>query len=220
VHGNLPALEAVLDEVASLDVDEIVCGGDVCAGPMPRQTLELLQLRGARFVRGNADRELAGWPADRLTRVQREFLRELPLSITVTVDALGPTLFCHATPRRDDEIVTRLTPVEELAAVLDGVCERTIVCGHVHVQYDRRVGEHRVVNAGSVGMPYERIPAAYWTLLGPDVEHRATVYDLQAAVRRMRETGYPGLDDALASSLLDPLGPDEVSRHFESLRGT
>ena len=219
VHGNLPALEAVLADLEREHVDEIVCGGDTCAGPMPRETLELLQARGARFVRGNADRVLDPWPAERLTEAQRVALRELPLSLSLDVDGLGGVLFCHATPRSDEEIITRLTPEESVAAALDGVEERVIVCGHVHVQYDRRVGQQRVVNAGSVGLPYEGRAAAYWTLLGPDVEQRATEYDVTAAIEAMRATGYPDLDERLRESLLDPIDPNEVSRYFESMRG-
>jgi putative phosphoesterase len=219
VHGNLPALEAVLAEVEREGVDAIVCGGDTCAGPMPREALERLQERGARFVRGNADRELGDWPAERLTEEQRGFLSRLPLSVSLDVDGLGAVLFCHATPRSDEEIITRLTPEDEVAAALEGVREHTVVCGHVHVQYDRRIGEKRVVNAGSVGLPYEGRAAAFWTLLGPDVEHRATAYDVVAAVERMRATGYPGLDDYVSDSLVESADPEEVSRYFENLRG-
>ena len=220
VHGNLPALEAVLADVEREDVDAIVCGGDVAAGPMPAESLERLRAAGARFVRGNADRDLRGWPAERLTDDQVRFLRDLPLSLTLDVDGLGSVCFCHATPRSDEEIVTRLTPDDELASVLEGVAERTIVCGHVHVQYDRTVGGHRLVNAGSVGLPYEGGPGAFWALLGPDVELRTTSYDVQAAAVLLRQTGYPDIDDVLASSLLEPIGPDEASRHFEDMRGT
>jgi putative phosphoesterase len=219
VHGNLPALEAVLAELDRDPVDAIVCGGDVSAGPMPSETLELLRSARARFVRGNADRELQAWPAERLTGDQLDFLRALPLSLSIEVEGLGSVLFCHATPRSDEEIVTRLTPDDDVAVVLDGVREGVVVCGHVHVQYDRRVGEHRLVNAGSVGMPYEGRAGAFWTLLGPDIEHRATSYDLPAALQRMRATGYPGLDEVLTSSLLEPMSSDDVSRYFEDLRG-
>jgi putative phosphoesterase len=219
VHGNLPALEAVLAEVEAEDVDAVVCGGDVAAGPMPGETLELLRGIGARFVRGNADRDPQPWPAARLSPEQRAFLAGLPLSLSLDVDGLGAVLFCHATPRSDEEVVTRLTPEDELAAALEGVQAQVVVCGHVHVQYDRRVGERRVVNAGSVGMPYEGRPGAFWALLGPEVEHRVTPYDLDAALPRLRATGYPDLDDLLASSLLEPADPDEVSRYFEERRG-
>jgi predicted phosphodiesterase len=219
VHGNLPALEAVLAELDREPVDAIVCGGDVAAGPMPSEVLELLRERDAQFVRGNADRELRDWDAERLTAEQLDFLRALPLTVSLDVDGLGPVLFCHATPRSDEEIVTRLTADEEVAATLEGVSELVVVCGHVHVQYDRRVGGHRVVNAGSVGLPYEGRAGAFWALLGPDVEPRETSYDLEDAVQRLRDTGYPDLDDALGSSLFEPISPDEVSRYFEDLRG-
>jgi predicted phosphodiesterase len=220
VHGNLPALEAVLADVDRERVDAIVCGGDVAAGPLPAESLELLRERRAIFVRGNADRELRDWPSERLSARQLAFLAGLPLTVSLDVDGLGPVLFCHATPRSDEEIVTRLTPDDELADALDGVAERVVVCGHVHVQYDRRVGDRRVVNAGSVGMPYEGRVGAFWALLGPDVELRASEYDLRAALPRLRATGYPELEDVLASSLLEPVSAEEVSGYFEDQRGS
>jgi predicted phosphodiesterase len=218
VHGNLPALEAVLAEVRRERVDAVVCGGDVCAGPMPRECLEALLAAHARFVRGNADRELQEWPAGRLDAARRAFLGGLPLTLTLEVDGLGPTLFCHATPRSDEEVVTRLTPDEALAAAFAGVPERVAVVGHVHVGFDRTAAGRRVVNAGSVGMPYEGRRGAFWALLGPGVELRCTDYDVAAAVARIRATGYPDAD-RLAGWLLEPEDPAEVSAFFESQRG-
>ncbi|MGE5691876.1 MAG: metallophosphoesterase family protein [Pseudomonadota bacterium] len=215
VHGNFPALEAVLDEVAREDVDVLVCGGDVCAGPMPRECLDALA--GAVFVRGNADRELGGWAADRLAEEQRRFLAGLPLTASLDVAGLGPTLFCHATPRSDEEIVTRLTTDDDLADVLSDVPERVVVAGHVHVTVDRVVAGRRFVNPGSVGIPYEGRRGAYWALLGPDVELRRTTYDVDDAVRRIRATGYPDAEQ-LAGWLLEPEDPAEVSAYFESQR--
>jgi predicted phosphodiesterase len=218
VHGNLPALEAVLAEVPREGVDAIVCGGDACAGPMPQECLDRLRAAGAVFVRGNGDRALAQWPAGRLVEDDRAFLAGLPLTASLDVDGLGPTLFCHATPRSDEEIVTRLTPDDELAAVLDGIDERVVVAGHVHVQLDRVVGDRRYVNAGSVGMPYEGRRGAFWALLGPDVELRRTAYDVEAAVEQLRATGYPDAEQ-YAGWLLEPEDPAEVSAYFEGLRG-
>jgi len=218
VHGNLPALETVLAEVARERVDAIVCGGDVCAGPMPQECLDALRAAGAAFVRGNADRELGEWAAAALDGEGRAFLAGLPLTASLDVDGLGPTLFCHATPRSDEEIVTRLTPDDELAAALEGIDERVVVTGHVHVQVDRAVGDRRFVNAGSVGMPYEGRRGAFWALLGPGVELRCTGYDVEAAVARMRATGYPDAEQ-LAGWLLEPEDPAEVSAYFEGLRG-
>lgn len=187
IHANLPALEAVLAEV---DADVIVVGGDCVAGPWPAETLA--RLRGldgdVRFIRGNADREVYDeapglappevmqFVRERLSTDEIDFLRGLPLTETVDVEGLGCVLFCHATLRNDEEIFTRDSPDEAWAKVLSGSDANVVVCGHTHVQFDRRVGEVRLVNAGSVGMPYEDAPGAYWALLGPDVEFRRTAY--------------------------------------------
>jgi putative phosphoesterase len=183
VHGNLPALDAVLAEV---DADVIVVGGDFAAGPWPAETIERLRaLDGdVRFIRGNADRELVetkpglappevmDFVRARLSSEHLEFLRSLPLSETI-----GRTLFCHATPRNDEEIFTRDSPDERWREALAGVGADVVVCGHTHVQFDRRIGDVRLVNAGSVGMPYEDEPGAYWALLDSDVELRRTPYE-------------------------------------------
>jgi predicted phosphodiesterase len=113
----------------------------------------------------------------RLSEEQVAFLGSLPLTISVEVDGLGSVFFCHATPRNDEEIFTRISPDERWQQALDGVQADVVVCGHTHVQFSRTVGDTLLVNSGSVGMPYEHEPGAYWTLLGPDVEFRRTEYD-------------------------------------------
>lgn len=123
IHGNLPALHAVLAEVDALGVDVVVVGGDIVSGPLPRETLDVLRSRSdARFIRGNADRELApgapapesqaallawAWATDHLDDEQRTWLAGLELSLTVEVQGLGSVLFCHGSPRSDEEIITR-----------------------------------------------------------------------------------------------------------------
>jgi len=227
IHGNLPALEAVLAEVEREDVDAIVVGGDVSVGPYPRETLERLDDLGdrVRFLRGNADREAVtesahagvAWTRERLTEEQREFLRVLPTTLSLDVDGLGHVLFCHGSPRSDEEILTKVSPDERIRAALAGVEERVVVCGHTHHQFDRVVDRWRLVNAGSVGMPYEGSPGAYWTLLGPDVEPRRAEYDVEAAARAIAALGYP---DDLGETLRNPPPADEVAEYFESLAGT
>jgi putative phosphoesterase len=238
IHGNLPALEAVLAELPRLKVDVIVIGGDAVWGPLPKETLGVLRaLPGeAHWVRGNADREVAAadpsapidegdliqrithWVAGRLDASERSFLRSLPLTTSVEVDGLGPVLFCHATPRRDDEVVTSLTPEDVAFEMVAGIEEGLVVCGHTHVQFDRTVGELRLVNAGSVGLPYEDEPGAYWTLLGPGVEAKRTPYDLDAAAEQIRAEGAPEVD-ALISVLREPPDKLEVARQHETRAG-
>jgi predicted phosphodiesterase len=222
IHGNLPALEAVLDEVRRIGVDRIVVGGDVVPGPMPRETLaRLLELDiPAQFILGNGDRvvrelmvgaeshefpesfrEAMIWNARQLRPTHEAMLASWPATLRVDVPGIGDTLFCHATPRNDLDIFTRLTPEADLLPLFDGAQVPLVVCGHTHMQFDRAVGGIRVVNAGSVGMPFQA-PGAYWLLLGPGVELRHTPYDLTAAATRIRATGYPGAEQFAADNVL------------------
>jgi predicted phosphodiesterase len=240
IHGNLPALRAVLAEVAQEGVGAVVIGGDVAAGPQPRETIEQLMALGqrARFVRGNADREVvdaydqrrtrpedmngpaakaAAFAAARITKNQRNFLADFRFTVALDVDGLGPVLFCHGSPRSDSEIITTRTPPERLGRILDGVTEPLVVGGHTHRQFDLHAGGHRFVNAGSVGSPYEGRAGAFWTLLGPEVTLRCTDYDISAAAKELRETGYPGVEEMLDASLLDPVDANETATFFEGL---
>jgi putative phosphoesterase len=192
VHGNLRALEAVLQEIP--EDATIVVGGDVVAGgPEPAETLERLRSLGdrVRWLRGNVDRELMpGEPglappemldATRaaLTDEQIAFLHGLPPTVQI-----GRTLYCHATPRNDLDIFTERTPEERIAPLFADVDADVIVCGHTHMQFDRTIAGKRVINSGSVGSPYEDESGAYWTL---DLEHRRTEYDNPPAARLGRD---------------------------------
>ena len=228
VHANLPALEAVLGE---LDGETILVGGDVALGPMPKQTLALLRERGATFIRGNCDREVsapgegdepwtrrARWVHEQLDDEELDFLRGLPHPLPLEVDDLGDVLFCHGSPRSDEEILTAITPPKRLDPILDGVTQDLVVCGHTHAQFDRLVGDRRLVNAGSVGMAYEGEPGiAAWALLGPTVELRRTPYDVEAAAALIRETGFPDVEELVDEALLHPPSAEEVTAHFEGL---
>jgi predicted phosphodiesterase len=220
VEGNLPALEAVLGELERERPHAIVVGGDIATGPMPGETLERLRgLEQAHFLRGNADRALVEvsrgerpeglpddavealvWAAERLSDEQIDFLGVLPQTISLDVDGLGRVCFCHATPRDDNELFTELTPADAAAELLEGTAEATIVCGHTHMQFDRRIDRWRVVNAGSVGVPWDEGPEPRWALLGPDVSFRRTQLDHQRAAEEIRATGWPGAEELLADT--------------------
>ena len=219
VHGNLPALEAVLAEVG--DADAIVIGGDFSRGPMPVETVDRLRGLGerVRFIRGNADRPAAGegaWEMDMLGGERLDFIAGLPETVTIDVEGLGDVLFCHGSPRSDEDIITAVTPDDRLGRILEGVAEPVVVCGHTHHQFDHAAHGRRIVNAGSIGMPYEGRRGAFWAMLGPDVELRSTAYDLDAAAAAIRATGFPDADE-LVATLGEPPTADEVARHFESL---
>jgi putative phosphoesterase len=225
VHGNAPALEAVLAEVEQAEADLIVFGGDLTWGPLPDETFELVRGLGARFVRGNADRavlenvsetEREQWMQAHHTDEMRELLASFEEQVVVEVDGLGPVRFCHGSPRTDEECVTPETPDERVLEFSEGVAERVIVTAHVHIQFDREVAGIRSVNAGSVGLPYEGRPGAYWALLGPDVELHRTEYDLDATIERYRRSGQPGVEP-IVEMMIEPPEPREVIDHAEKV---
>ena len=218
VHGNASALEAVLAEVAREDVDLIVFGGDLTWGPLPVETLELVHAleTPARFVRGNADRMLGAhdserglWLAGQHGPEDTAFVNGFDPYVVVDVDGLGPTRFVHGSPRSDEECVTPETPIERVAEFMTGVPERVVVTAHVHVSYDRRVGDVRLVGPGSVGRPYEGEPGAHWALLGPDVELRRTEYDYDGTAALYRASGIPDAEEDV-EMLLHPITREEI----------
>jgi putative phosphoesterase len=227
IHGNLPALEAVLADIEREGVDEIVVAGDSVSGPWPAEVFDLLDSIGARIVRGNADRaeevmahssELGAWNADRLGASRVAMVTAWPLTLELAVEGLGDVLLCHSTPTSDTPIYTRLTPDRELVELLGDVAADVLVCGHTHMQYDRRLTTGlRVANPGSVGMPYESRRGAYWAVLGPDIEFRRTEYDVEATVAAIQVMGAP-VDAKLLEYLLEPPGSDATTEYFESLR--
>ena len=225
VHGNAPALEAVLAEVELAESDLIVFGGDLTWGPLPEETFELVRGLGARFVRGNADRavlenvsetEREQWMQAHHTDEMRELLASFEEQVVVEVDGLGAVRLCHGSPRTDEECVTPETPEERVREFSAGVAEHVIVTAHVHIQFDREVAGIRSVNAGSVGLPYEGRPGAYWALLGPDVELRRTEYDVDETVERYRRSGQPGVEQ-IVEMMVEPPEPREVIDHAEKV---
>lgn len=229
IHGNLPALEAVLAEVATASVDEIVVGGDLLGGPMQAECIERLRALTVpvRYIMGNADREIIAarsgneskrlppfaleavrWSGRQLSRDHEQWVSKWPKTTTLEIAGLGRVLFCHATPRDDNEIFIVSTAEERLLPIFENVNVEAVVCGHTHMQFDRMVGGVRVVNAGSVGMPFGE-PGAEWLLLGPGIELRHTNYDLREAAQRIAATGYP------RNSEWDMLKPPSADKMLE-----
>jgi len=233
IHGNLPALEAVLADIARANVDQLVVGGDVVPGPMPLETLARLRALDipVQFIHGNGEvavlAEMAGeipqvpeqfraviaWNARQLTDVEKTQIAQWPMTHQLHVGGVGETLFCHATPRNVTEIFLRTTAEERLVPVFSGVTAAAVICGHTHMQFDRQVGRLRVVNAGSVGMPFGE-PGAYWLLLGPGVELRRTDYDFDSAAERVRRTNYPQAEAFAVHNILRPPSETDMIERF------
>jgi predicted phosphodiesterase len=231
IHGNLPALRAVLAELDGEPVDALVVAGDVVGGAYPREALELLAARTERLVwiSGNAEREtVAAWDgaptaddepgraaafsARTLDRRWRDELDSWPIAAT-----LNGVRYCHGSPRRDDEILTPMTPDAALREVLADVGEAVVVGGHTHQQVIRAVdGAPTYVNAGSVGIPYEGRRGAFWLIMdGREPALRETGYDLGDAVEELRASGFPDVEGQLDGSLLEPVDPAWVAEFFE-----
>jgi predicted phosphodiesterase len=188
-----------------------------------------------RFIHGNGDREVLAqmsgvetdwyrtaseqwrepvrWTAQQLHSQHQRLLASWAPTCRVEISGLGNVLFCHATPRNDTEIFTRLTPEDRLLPIFGGLGVSTVVCGHTHMQFDRIIGTTRVVNAGSVGMPFGE-PGADWLLLGPDIRLQHTLYDLTRAADRIRNTTYPQAQDFAERNVLQPPSEEETLAAF------
>jgi predicted phosphodiesterase len=234
IHANLPGLEAVLDEISQLAVDQVIIGGDVVPGPMPRETLARLDELEVpvQFLYGNGEvavldqlggRDLAKvpeqyrpaivWTAEQLDSTHHLMIASWPLTLRIEVSGLGEVLFCHATPRNENDTFTRLSPEDRVLPLFEPAGAATVVCGHTHMQFERMIGKTRVVNAGSVGMPFGS-PGADWLLLGSGIQFRHTEYDFAEAAALVRRTGYPDAENFAAKSILQPPSEAEMLQLF------
>lgn len=237
IHGNLPALDAVLADVQYAGPDLIVLNGDIADGPMPAQTLGRLAELGDRavWVRGHADRRLVDafdgnfmipgldtdpsadwfeWCAARLNRYYRDLLADLPPLVTLNVDGLGPVAFCHATARDDGEYILVDSPIAHYKGAFAGIAEPTVVVGHTHMPFDRLAAGRRVINAGSVGLQYGH-QGASWAMLGPDVTLRRTRYDAGAAAAVLWSAArdLPGIE-GFTGNVRTPASDEEALKAF------
>lgn len=236
VHGNVPALRAVLAEPDVAAADTVVFTGDLTWGPDPVQTLAIVTALGERamFLRGNADRAVLeldaegvrdedpyfaardAWMLAEHPREAVDFLARMPFTLVVEIEGLGRVRFCHGSPRSDEELLTPGTPAERVAQIAATTAERVLVHGHTHIQYTREVAGMRVTNPGSVGLPYhDGAPGtAYWALLGPGVELRTTAYEVADELDRFAATGIPTAEK-LTGYLMNPPTPAEVTADAE-----
>jgi predicted phosphodiesterase len=234
IHGNVEALDAVLADPRAAGPDAVVVGGDTVPGAFAPEALDRLEALDVpvHWVRGNGEREVAE-ALDATTAPEPDDLPAVTAGLTATAlgddraRALGAqpltvtldgVLFCHATPRSDDELLTRISTPERWAAALADVGEgtRLVVAGHTHQQDDRAVGAVRFVNAGSVGLPYEGDGAARWAWIedgAPTLNH--TNYDAAAAGHQILAAGWPD-EQSTTAALTDPMPASAITELFEA----
>jgi predicted phosphodiesterase len=234
IHGMAEPLRAVLRELENEQFDAILIGGDAISGPQPTETFELLRSldEPMHWIRGNGERALgpdAGdavigeaeealrFTASYFSDDERDQLSSLPATVILDVDGLGETLFCHASPRNDLDIVTPGTPDGRFRELLEGVPQRVVVAGHTHMQLDRAADGVRWINPGSVGMPYEGEVAAFWALLGPDVEMRRTPFDAERSAAALLASGWPDAESFVEENLRAAPTREEVVTLFEQI---
>lgn len=229
IHGNLVALDAVLADLQGQDVARVVCLGDVAlTGPQPREALTRLRELGCPVVMGNCDawmlapepaepkdddsrniHEIDLWTVDQLAPADLDYLRSFRPTVAVALDDAGATLLCyHGSPRSYHEQILPTTPHDQLDAAFSGAAARVYAGGHTHQQMLRRHGQSLVLNPGSVGLPFDRVPpspdtrnpawAEYAILDAEDervsVDLRRVPFDLPALLRAARASTMPHTD--------------------------
>lgn len=243
IHGNFPALKAVLQDVYAENVDLIIVGGDVVAGPMPLETLRLLQdvssIIPTQYIHGNAESEVlrylvgeeikglseraneeAQWVGNCLSSVQRDLILSWPLTLQYELDGWREVLFCHATPHNDIDIFTRTTPAVSLLPIFKNLAASLVICGHTHMQFDRVIGHTRVVNAGSVGLPFGHT-GADWLMLDQEIEFMHSDYNLAEAAERIRASDYPHAESFATNNVLQAPSEKaalEMLTHLEAVQ--
>jgi diadenosine tetraphosphatase ApaH/serine/threonine PP2A family protein phosphatase len=196
IHGNGEL--AILAQMAGARTGSITYWGTTSGARPPESIVEIYR-----------------WTAAQLQPEFEPVLAHWPKTLQLEIDGLGQVLFCHSTPRSETAVFTRLTAEEHLLPIFEEVDASVVVCGHTHMQFDRTIGRTRVVNAGSVGMPFGE-PGAYWLLLGPDIQLRHTHYDLANASERIRATSYPQAQHFAAHNVLQPPSDKEMLEAFAS----
>lgn len=235
IHGMLPVLDRVLAEPVVQSADLIVVTGDHTWGPQPAEVLDRLVELGDRvlLLRGNADRELlqmaqgldiglnddplSVWGAAQLSLAHLELLTNMPEQVVLDVQGFGPVLFCHATPRNDEEVVLVDSRTERWDEVLQDVPTevQTIVCGHTHMPFMRLAAGKTIINPGSIGLPYGRAGAHWAVFQHGAVTFARTLIDTDEIIKKITaESSFPQIAEWLEEVLRRPTSDTEALRAF------
>jgi predicted phosphodiesterase len=241
IHGNYPALEAVVQELHIAKPDKVVIGGDIVSGPMPNETMKCLMELGndvvwvlgngdvdvsERKINGNINNSLSEqakviteWVANIIDESMARFLISLPINHFIRDDKLGMIGFCHATPNDYNYVFTPVTPNGEVKKVFNNEMEGYFICGHTHIQFEKTIDNLKIVNAGSVGMPFSEEHGAEWLLLENGViRFMKTKYDIDLAKKQIKQTTYPFKDEFIETNVINPKRPEEMIPFLERMR--
>lgn len=230
IHGNLFALEKVLEDIEHENCDNIICLGDLAmAGPEPDKTVELVKQMNWDVVQGNTDKMIVEFneemfnalkgqipimanalrnDAEVISDENKEYLKNLPEKLEININNT-PILLVHGSPRRNNEDISPDLPLEKVEEMVEGTDSRLILCGHTHLPcgYQTNSGK-TVVNVGSVGRPFTEKPVSCYAIvtfdeIGFGVEHKFVEYDNVSASETLAKRKFEGADK-LAQILINP----------------
>jgi predicted phosphodiesterase len=218
IHGNRPALDAVLAEIEQEQVDRLVCLGDVAVGPQPSAALERIAETGCPVIMGNWDAaflngmpdmagelgkmlvQQAAWSSEQLSDSERDLIRGFVPSLELSLGDGVDALFFHGSPRAFDDLILANTPTEYLDEMFDGVAATVMVGGHTHFQLFRGHRDVVVVNPGAVGLPFRSDPAGERVRISPWAEYGLLTHEDGRLAVDLRRVDYD-TDAYLASTL-------------------
>lgn len=230
IHGNLFALEKVLEDIEHEKCDNIICLGDLAmAGPEPDKTVELVKQMDWDVVQGNTDKMIVEFNEDMFNALKgqipimanalrndaevisdenKEYLKNLPENLEININNT-PILLVHGSPRRNNEDISPDLPLDKVEEMVEGTDARLILCGHTHLPcgYQTNSGK-TVVNVGSVGRPFTEKPISCYAIvtfdeIGFGVEHKFVEYDNVLASKTLAKRNFEGADK-LAQILINP----------------
>lgn len=216
IHGNMPALEAVLEDIKQAGVDEIICLGDIAnIGPHPAECIDMVRDLGGLTIQGNHELYLQGkglpddwqtcptwasmrWARTQLTPEHLSFIANLPFKHELNGNDLAPATLVHASFL--DQFVGFLPELseEETAVRMNGHDNLTLFCAHTHRQLYRQWSNSWIINVGSIGMPLDGTPEAKYAIATRhkttwNIEFRRVAYNVDLV---MQEWDRSGLQEA------------------------
>lgn len=213
IHGNMEALEAVLEHIKTQNIDKIfICGDLAMAGPEPSKAVNFLMNFDATFIQGNTDEMIVKnivppneimanalkYAQDELSEGQKEFLANLPFSHIERVEDLN-LLFVHGSPRKNNEDILPEQNSEKIAEILENTTQDLIFCGHTHIPCGYQVKKQTLVNVGSVGRPFSEEPKSCYVTVNinkneAEILHHFVDYDVKTAAEKLSQLGFMGAE--------------------------